>query len=121
MESINIKFVTDGSGNFTVTIPRSEYTLAPIQYLIYQIEIDGTNLTGGTLLLKQTTNIGIDENILSLSAANVVKIFRPRTIEHDNLGANLSTNTLIALRGDVTLILAGCGANKAGIVSIMPI
>lgn len=120
MYFINIPFQTDGSGNFSTTLTKSNFGQNPDENLIYEVAVNGTNLTGGTLLLKQVnTPYGFDITVLSLAAANVTRTYLPRATECDTSGVDAAGKILLSLVGDLQLTLAGTGANKSGKITLM--
>jgi len=101
---------TDGAGADSVGLSTAG--------MLHAVEIQGSGLTGGTLTLVADTG-GVLTTILTVAADQDVVLY-PRTVEHDNAGADLLSYTYPIINGTLTVSVSGSGiAETASVYALM--
>jgi hypothetical protein len=110
LKSVRLEGTTDGDGDVTVT---AEYSI--LGWLVAVEWIDGDLADGVDAVLSATVRpSAVDQTLLTLTDANSDAMYYPRTLEHDNTGAALTTYTLAIIEGTLQLVISSGGATKTG-------
>ena len=110
MIDIRLDGTTDGSGDLAITHGSA------IHGLLYAVEwIDG-DLSDGVDAVFTVSGLsdGPDVTLITLTNANDDKWYYPRTLEHDNAGAELSTYNYPVITGKPKMVISSGGATKSG-------
>ena len=116
LRSVKLYGTTDGSGDFTTT----EATIST--GLIHSVEwIDGDLIDGVDAVISQVRdNDAADVTILTLTNANIDKVYYPRTPAMDAAGVDVTydgTNEIYVrqfLNGKLKIVISAGGDTKTG-------
>lgn len=107
---VELMVTTNGSGAADVTEVLTQIGL------LYAVEwVDGDFTDGVDAVLSNVAApSGVDKTLLTLTNANNDAVYYPRLVEHDNVGAALTTTTLILVDGSLKLAVTSGGASHTG-------
>jgi hypothetical protein len=95
-------------------------------YLLYAVEwIQGDFASGvdATIeVVNRADSVGAlapDYTLLTLTDLSADGFYRPRELEHDNVGVALTTSTLPVVDGDIQVTIADGGVSKAGALNLV--
>jgi hypothetical protein len=87
-----------------------------LRWVLVAVEwIDGDLADGVDAVLSCINTLGgVDQTLLTLTNANNDDWYYPRTAEHDQTGAPLTTTTPLIVNGDLQLAVTNGGDTKSG-------
>ena len=116
LKEIRLAVTTDVNGDASVS-------LAPgttFNGWLYAVQWDDGDLADGVDAVLSLTALGTgaDVTVLTLTDANVDKWYYPRTLEHDETGADLSTRTFYVIDGSLKVVVSSGGDTKTGTILV---
>jgi len=117
LEDIILEVTTDGSGDGTDTSTRALFGL------LYAVEWNDGDFVDGVDAVLSVVNrsTGVDYTLLTLTDANIDKIYYPRAIGQGTDGADQSINNLQIqeiVNGNLKLVVSSGGDTKTGGVTV---
>lgn len=111
-------FTTDGSGNATVNIALTELAGRPGVLWAVRTKHSALDATADTTFTCVNTQSGDNFAAWVLQNKNLDQTFYPRVVEHDQVGADLTTRIPPLIEGNFSITIAQGGANKAGKLTV---